>query len=64
MGSRADDLAESSGLEVVVQHAGLALHSAALERTRGSGRPELIARVEATADADPSAEMHAWEITP
>jgi hypothetical protein len=32
MGSRADDLAESSGLEVVVQHAGLALHSAVLER--------------------------------
>jgi hypothetical protein len=32
MGSRADDLAESSGLEAVVQHAGLALHSAVLER--------------------------------
>jgi hypothetical protein len=32
MGSRAGDLAESSGLEVVVQHAGLALDRAALER--------------------------------
>lgn len=31
-GSRAGDLAESSGLEVVLQHAGLALDRAALER--------------------------------
>ena len=51
MWSISGDLEKKTEFEVFVQDAELALERAARERTRGTGRAELIARDESTLDS-------------